>query len=71
MLILGLALGFGGCAGKDQSTNTLGNLGKGTETTAMESAEVPLVEDTGFEDELFDPFDESSDDVPKWKNTTR
>ena len=62
MLILGLALGFGGCAGKDQSTNTLENLEKEAETTLMESAEGSLNEDTGFEDELFDPFDESSGD---------
>ena len=63
MLILGLALGFGGCAGKDQSTNTLENLEKETETTLMESAEGSLDEDTDFDDELFDPFDESSDDA--------
>ena len=59
MLILGLALGFGGCAGKDQSTNTLENLEKETETTLMESAEGSPDGDPGFDDELFDPFDES------------
>jgi phospholipid-binding lipoprotein MlaA len=59
ILILGLALGFGGCAGKDQSTNTLENLEKETETTLMESAESSPDEDPAFDDELFDPFDES------------
>jgi len=63
ILILCLSLGFGGCAGKEQSTNTLENLEKETETTLMESAEGSLNEDTGVEDELFDPFDESSDDA--------
>jgi phospholipid-binding lipoprotein MlaA len=63
ILILGLALGFGGCAGKDQSTNTLENLEKETETTLMESAEGSPNKDTGVEDEFFDPFDESSDDT--------
>jgi len=56
---LSLALGIGGCTGKDQSTNTLENLEKETETTLMESAEGSLNEDPGFDDELFDPFDES------------
>ncbi|MDH3770268.1 MAG: VacJ family lipoprotein, partial [Nitrospirota bacterium] len=64
MLLLSLALGLGGCTGKDQSTNTLENLEKESETTLMESAEGSLNEDTGFEDELFDPFDESSTGAP-------
>ncbi len=63
MLIFGLTLGLGGCAGKDQSTHTLKDLEKGAEPTLVESVEVSLNEDTGVEDELFDPFDESSDDA--------
>jgi phospholipid-binding lipoprotein MlaA len=64
MLILGFALGFGGCAGKDQPTNTLDNLQKETETTLMESAEGSLNEDIGIDDELFDPFDDSPTGAP-------
>ncbi len=57
-LILGLTLGLGGCAGNDQSTNTLENLEKGTESSLVESADVSLDEDMEFDDELLDPFDE-------------
>ena len=61
-LILSLALGFSGCAGKDQSTHTLDNLENGNEPAVLASAEVALNEDEGFEDELFDPFDENLDE---------
>ncbi len=61
LLILGLTLGLVGCAGKDQSTNTLENLEKGTESSLVESADVSLDEDMEFDDELFDPFDEFDD----------
>ncbi|UCH91472.1 MAG: VacJ family lipoprotein [Nitrospirota bacterium] len=61
MLILGLALGLGGCAGKDQPTQTLENLEKKGDPTLVESAEVSLNEDIDIDDELFDPFDESDD----------
>jgi phospholipid-binding lipoprotein MlaA len=64
MLILPLALGFGGCAGKDQSTNTLDNLQKETEATLVESAEGSLNEDIGIDDELFDPFDDDPTGAP-------
>lgn len=63
MLILTFAIGFGGCTGKDQSTHTLENLEKEAEPTLMESAEVSLNEDTEFDDELVDPFDEFPDDA--------
>lgn len=63
MLILGLGLGLGGCAGKDQSTHTLEDLENGAEPTLVDSAEVSLNEGTGFDDELFDPFDESPNDA--------
>lgn len=63
ILGLGLGLGLGGCAGKDQPTQTLENLEKEGDSTLMESADVSLDEGTEFEDELFDPFDESSDDA--------
>ena len=59
MVILGLALGLGGCAGNDQSTKTLENLEQGAETPPVKSVEVSLSEETEFDDELFDPFDES------------
>ena len=64
MLILGLSLGLGGCAGKDQSTHTLEDLEKGTELTLVESAEDSLDEGTGFDDELFDPFDDDPTGAP-------
>ncbi len=61
LLILGLTLGLSGCAGNDQSTNTLENLEKGTEISLVESADVSLDEDMEFDDELLDPFDEFDD----------
>ena len=61
LLILGLTLGLGGCAGNDQSTNTLENLEKGTENSLVESADVLLDKDAGFDDEFLDPFDEFDD----------
>jgi phospholipid-binding lipoprotein MlaA len=64
MVILGLALGLGGCAGKDQPTQTLVNLEKEGDSTLVESAEVPLNEGTDFDDELFDPFDDSPTGAP-------
>ncbi len=62
VLILSLALGFGGCAGNDQPTHTLDNLENGNESTVLESADAALNEDEEFEDELFDPFDEDPDE---------
>ena len=59
VLILSFALGFSGCAGKDQSTRTLESLENGNKPSALVSAEAALNEDEGFEDELFDPFDEN------------
>ena len=70
MLILGLALGLGGCAGKDQSTHTLEDLEKGEEPTLEESAVgFALIkgspnEGIGVEDELFDPFDDDPTGAP-------
>ena len=61
LLILSLTLGLGGCAGNDQSANTLENLEKGTESSLVESADVSLDEDMEFDDELLDPFDEFDD----------
>ncbi len=58
LLILGLTLGLGGCTGNDQSTHTLENLEKGTKSSLVESADVLLDEDAGFDDEFLDPFDE-------------
>lgn len=58
LLILGLTLGLGGCAGNDQSTHTLENLEKGTKSSLVESAEVSLDADAGLNDEFLDPFDE-------------
>ena len=57
--ILYFALGMVGCAGNDQSTDTLTNLETRTESPLTESMEVSVDEDMAFEDELFDPFDES------------
>lgn len=57
--LLCLTLGIGGCAGNDQSTDTLKNLEKEAAPTLVESAEVSVNEDSAFEDEVFDPFDES------------
>ena len=70
MLILGLALGLGGCAGKDQSTHTLEDLEKGEEPTLEESAVgFALIkgspnEGIGVDDELFDPFDDDPTGAP-------
>jgi phospholipid-binding lipoprotein MlaA len=50
---------MGGCAGKDQSTDTLENLEKEAAPTLLETAEIPVDENSEFEDPLFDPFDES------------
>lgn len=70
MVILGLALGFSGCAGKDQSTDTLENLEMETDPPLEESA-IGFVltkgspnEDTGIDDALFDPFDDDPTGAP-------
>ncbi len=57
--VLCLALGIAGCAGNDQSTETLKNLENEAEPTLVESAEASVDEERAFEDELIDPFDES------------
>ena len=59
VLLLSLTLGLSACAGNDQSTDTLNNLENRTESTIVETTEASLKEETEFEDELFDPFDES------------
>ncbi len=62
VLILGLALGFSGCAGNDQPIHTLDNLENGNNPNVLTSVDAALNEDEGFEDELFDPFDEDLDE---------
>lgn len=57
IVILGLALGLGGCTGNDPSTHTLVNLENKTETTQFTSADVSQEGETTLEGELFDPFD--------------
>ena len=61
MLLLSVALAFSGCAGKNQSTQTIDNLENENETALLASTETGLNEDEGFEDELFDPFDDDRD----------
>lgn len=61
--ILCLSLGIVGCAGKEQSTDTLRNLDNGAEPALVETTEVLVNEDTEFDDELVDPFDESPQDA--------
>ena len=57
--VLSLALSISGCAGNDQSKSTLTNIENGAEPTLVETIEDSVDEDTGIDDELFDPFDES------------
>ena len=57
--VLCLAFGIAGCAGNDQSTQTLKNLENEAEPALVESAEALVDEERAFEDELIDPFDES------------
>ena len=58
-LILYLALGIAGCAGNEQSTDTLKNLENGAELAITQTAQVAVDEDSAFDDEFVDPFDES------------
>lgn len=58
MLILCLTLGMSGCAGNDQSTQTLENLEKETESSLVEFDDPSPDADAGLDDELVDPFDE-------------
>ncbi len=59
VIVLSLTMSLSACAGNDQSTHTLENLNNNSEFTKVEFTEVPLDQDAGFDDELFDPFDES------------
>ena len=63
VLFLCFAMGLGGCAGNDQSSHTLEKLEQETESTLTEPVEVSQNEETGYDDELFDPFDESAHDT--------
>ncbi len=57
--ILCLTLGLVGCAGKEQSTDTLNSIETSTVASSVEAGNASETEDTEFEDELFDPFDDS------------
>lgn len=61
--LLSLVLAMGGCAGNDQSTDTLKTLENKPEPTLVEKAESSGNEDPTFEDELFDPFDEGPEET--------
>ncbi len=63
LLILSLALGLGGCAGNDQPSHTLENLEKNIEAPVQDSENLPLSKDVEFEDELFDPFDDTAQEA--------
>ena len=61
--VLSLSLSISGCAGNAQPTDTLKNLEDATEPAIEGALEVAGDEDTEFDDELFDPFDESPEEA--------
>lgn len=59
LVIVCLALGFGGCAGNAKSTKTQDSLETGSEVQIVEAMDGPTSEDQEEKSEFFDPFDES------------
>ncbi|MCA9419639.1 MAG: VacJ family lipoprotein [Nitrospira sp.] len=59
LVILCLAVGLGGCAGKAKSTNTQDSVESGPDVQIVESEDRVISEYQGNENEFFDPFDES------------
>lgn len=60
-VILCLAVGLGGCAGKSQSTKTQDGMETGPDIQIAEFEDGLNAEGEGNEKEFFDPFDESGD----------
>jgi len=58
--VLCVALGLGGCAGKEKSANTLENFETGSGPDLSVSIDDPLALYDGAEDDLYDPFDEEA-----------
>ncbi len=60
LFMVSLTLGLGGCAGTDQPTHTLDSIEKTVEDPIPESEDLSSIDDSEFEEELFDPFDDTA-----------